>query len=192
MVAGKTPDQVHLDAADMKQRQHDNLIDSMSARIPLNGREMRVVEHLTCFDSKLIEAGECLRERLKQIPNGWRQWRLMASISDKLLRQLYDTMPLKNLRHIQNLCYYGEVLIRMKPAVRPPEYTLISTDDLAEVVNVAMGMECRVCIRDGKEIERCRLRQAMMNIAPPLDVSDLGCSYRDVALEHDYGQYSMI
>lgn len=158
-------------------------------RRPMNGREMRVIEYLAAMDSKIVESGEALRDRLRDVPNGWRQWRLMASTLSRLLVQLYDLMPVKNLRHIQNICNHGEVLIRVRPASRVPEYMLVNEDDLRIMVNASMAAECAICLKDGKEIERCPLRRAMLNIAPPYDDPPTGCGYRDVALTSELGKY---
>ena len=147
-------------------REIDNTADAQSGRRPMNGREMRVIEYLAAMDSKIVESGDAMRDRLRDIPNGWRQWRLMASTLSRLLVQLYDLMPIKNLRHIQNVCAHGEVLIRMQPASRVPEYTLVNEDDLRILVNTSMAAECAICFKEGKEIDRCPLRRAMLSIAP--------------------------
>lgn len=160
----------------------DNRADAANGRKPLMGDEMRVLEYLAAMDSKIIESGEAMRERLREIPNGWRQWRLMASTLNRLLVQLYGIIPIKNLRHIQNICAHGEVLIRMRPATRVPEYTLINEDDIREVANVAMSAECTICMKQSKEIDRCRLRQAMLNIAQPYVEPPFSCGYQIVAL----------
>ena len=150
---------------------------------------MRVIEYLAAMDSKIVESGDAMRNRLRDIPNGWRQWRLMASTLSRLLAQLYDLMPIKNLHHIQNIRAHGEVLIRMQPASRVPQYTLVNEDDLRILVNTSMAAECAICLKDGKEIDRCPLRRAMLSIAPPYDDPPTGCGYRDVALASEYGKY---
>lgn len=170
-------------------REIDNAADAQSGRRHMNGQEMRVIEYLAAMDSKITQSGEALRERLKDIPNGWRQWRLMAVTTDRLLAQLYDTMPIKNLRHIQNICDYGEIIIRIAPVSRVPEHTLISEDDLRVVFNTAMAAECAICLKDGKEIDRCPLRRAMLSIAPPSEDPPIGCGYRNHAMASEYGKY---
>ena len=76
------------------QRQRDNIADVIHGYKPLNGNELRVLEYLAAMDSKIIESGETMRERLKDIPNGWRQWRLMAATLSNLLVALYGKIPL--------------------------------------------------------------------------------------------------
>lgn len=170
-------------------REIDNAADAQSARKPMNGREMRVIEYLAAMDSKIVESGDAMRDRLRDIPNGWRQWRLMASTLSRLLIQLYDSMTVKNLRHIQNICAHGEVLIRMVPVSRVPENVLVSEDDLRMLVNAAMSAECAICLKQGKEIDRCPLRNALLSIAPPYEDPPTSCGYRDVAIMSERGKY---
>ncbi|MBR6571538.1 MAG: hypothetical protein IKK75_13900 [Clostridia bacterium] len=164
------------------QRQQDNAVDAANGFKPLNGSEMRVLEYLAAMDSKIIECGETMRERLKGVPNGWRQWRLLAATLNNLLIALYKQIPLKNLRHMQQICAYGEVLIRIRPPVHTPEYTLIREDDLKTVMRVAIEQECSMCLKSGKEIAGCSLRKAMWNIAPPMEESQYSCEYNDLAV----------
>lgn len=170
-------------------REQDNAADAQSNRKPMNGREMRVIEYLAAMDSKIIESGDTMRDRLRDIPNGWRQWRLMASTLSGLLVQLYGSMTVKNLRHMQNICNHGEVLIRMAPVSRVPENVLVGEDDLRTLINAVMSSECAICLKEGKEIDRCPLRNAMLSIAPPYEDPPTSCGYRAVALASEYGKY---
>lgn len=97
---------------------------------PANGRERAIIEYLAALDAQLIAHQDVLRERLKLIPNGWRQWRLMTATANNLLTAIYDTLPTKTLLYMQRLCTYGEVLVRLKPAARTPEQIVASEDDL--------------------------------------------------------------
>lgn len=157
----------------------------MDDKRPMNGKEMAVVEYLAALDSQLCKS-DVLRERLKAIPNGWRQMRLIVTATDKLLRQLYDTMTRKNLLHISSICDYGEVLIRFRPAAQTTERKLVNESDLRVLLRVCISQECSICLREGKDAKRCALREAMMNIAPLLDDEEttFGCGYQRIAMEN--------
>lgn len=157
-----------------------DMVDALSGKKPMDGREMRAIEYLAVMDSKITSTGDALRERLKNVPHGWRQWRLMATTANRLLSQLYDTMTQKNLQRMHQLVTHGEIVVRMKQAVNVPEHTLISEEDLREVVNAALDGTCTLCVKDGKEIQRCPLRRAMYNIAPPMEEGPYTCGYADV------------
>lgn len=162
----------------------------MNTRIqPASGRERAIIEYLAALDAQLMAHQDVLRERLKLIPNGWRQWRLMTVTANNLLVAIYDTLPTKTLLHMQRLCTYGEVLVRLKPASRTPEQVVVNEDDLREIFNTAMTAECAVCLKDDRQAKGCKLRRALMNIAPPETFSSQGCEYRDVAIQSGYGKY---
>ena len=160
----------------------DNNRDTELNLRPVLGEEMQIIEYLAAMDYKMGKAGDVMRERLKLIPNGWRQWRLMVSIINRLVPQVYSVIPVKTRRHIENLCNHGEVVIRIKPTARVPEHTLISDDDLCVVCDAAMENECAICLKQGKEIDRCPLRKAMLHIAQPFTETPTSCGYQLAAL----------
>ena len=63
--------------------------------LPLKGKELKCVEYLVGMESRIAESGDALRDRLRLIPNGWRNFRLIFATLDRLLTDLYDTLPLK-------------------------------------------------------------------------------------------------
>jgi hypothetical protein len=158
---------------------------------PFNGREMQAIEYLMAMDAKFANAGDAMRVRLNHLPYGWRDWRLMVSLCRKLLRQVYDTLPDKSLRYMNKLREGGEVLIRFTPASRSPGWVLVLENDLRDILNAAMAAECSVCMKQGKAIDRCVLRRAMIDIAPPHDGDDTatGCGYRMAVVASEYGDY---
>ncbi len=156
---------------------------------PANGREMQIIEYLAALDAQLTGHQDALRKRLKLVPNGWRQWRLMTVTTGALLSSLYDTLPLKSLKHMENLCRNGEVLVRIKPIARQPGQIVADEDDLREIINAAMASECALCLRGEKEVKSCKLRRAMMEIIPPEDIPLYGCPYRDITINSEYGKY---
>ena len=156
---------------------------------PMSGRELKVIEFLLALESRINESGDALRTRLGHIPNGWRDWRLMSSLCTKLLGEIYDTLPDKTLLYMDKMRVHGEALIRFSPAARTPEWLLVKDTDLKALINVAIASECAVCMKEGKAIERCKLRRAMYDMTPPHDETENDCGYREVAVNSDYGQY---
>lgn len=156
---------------------------------PANGHELHIIEYLMALDAQLNGHQDALRERLKLVPNGWRQWRLITTATRNLLQAVYDTLPDKTLLYIDRLRAQGEVVVRFRPASRTHETVLASQDDLREIINAAMAGECAVCLRDEDAAKRCKLRRAMMDIVPPDDVPRCGCAYRNIAIESEYGKY---
>ena len=158
--------------------------------LPLKGKELKCVEYLVGMESRIVESGDALRERLRMVPNGWRDYRLIFSTLDRLLLKLYDTIPQKGRLYLQKLSKHGEILIRFSPAARSQEWLLIKDDDLAVIVNLAMAAECAICLKQGREAKKCELRKALENIAPPHDGHPAGgCGYQNVAAGAELGHY---
>lgn len=157
---------------------------------PLKGKELKCVEYLVGMESRIVESGDALRERLRMVPNGWRDYRLIFSTLDRLLLKLYDTIPQKGRLYLQKLSKHGEILIRFSPAARSQEWLLIRDDDLAVIANLAMASECAICLKQGREAKKCELRKALENIAPPHDGHPAGgCGYQNVVAGEKLGHY---
>ena len=156
-----------------------------------NAREIHNIEFLAGLDAQLIQGQEILRDRLALIPNGWRNFRLAVSTTQKVLDAVYETLPLKTLRHMDRLCKCGEVIIRPRPAIKmPDDVQIVLADDLRLLINMIVAQECAMCLKAPPEQKSCKLRKALQNIAPTAEVYKNGlCSYVDVAAAHKLGEY---
>lgn len=72
-----------------------------------NAREVHVIEFLAGLDAQLVEGQEILRDRLRLIPNGWRDFRLAVKSTERVLDAVYSTLPNKALVHMQKLAQHG-------------------------------------------------------------------------------------
>ena len=78
----------------------------------LYGKERRAIEHLEAFRAIGIMHGDALRERLRLIPNGWRDYQLLRSLSRRLTDQLYKTLPRKDKERLDKVLHSSEIVIR--------------------------------------------------------------------------------
>lgn len=185
--------QAELEAAQAAKGRRAVMLPPVPAGVelqPLKGKELKCVEYLVGMESRIAESGDALRERLRMVPNGWRDYRLIFATLDRLLLKLYDTIPQKGRLYLQKLSKHGEILIRFSPAARSQEWLLIRDDDLAVIVNLAMASECAICLKQGREAKKCELRKALENIAPPHDGHPAGgCGYQNVVAGEKLGHY---
>lgn len=161
-------------------------------RIQPNARELHVIEFLAALDNNLVLGQTELKERLDGIPNGWRDFRLAAKTTERVLDRIYDTLPTKTLKHMEMLYKHGEVVIRPKTVTgkRPDDVQIVLDDDLRLLINTAMTGECAMCVRDAAGQKKCKLRRALENIAPTGVVHRNGlCAYVDVAATNEHGEY---
>lgn len=156
-----------------------------------NSKEIHTIEYVACLDKQLSNAEKHLKDRLKGIPNGWRDFRLVAKTTERLLDKLYDTVPDKTKLHMQRMEEFGQVIIRPNPAIKlPGDVQVVLLDDLLMLVNTTIASECAVCLKDSREQKKCKLRKALMNITPPKEVPEGGlCAYAEVAAKSEFGKY---
>lgn len=155
----------------------------------MNSRELHRVELIAAIHAQLAGGEEPLKKRLQTISHGWRDYRMILTRIGRLLTQLYETMPENRLRYIETLCAHGEVLIRVKPAAKSDENILIPVSALKMLVNHAMAGTCTMCFEGRDKIKACQLRKALMEVAPPVDLSVGECPYRYVVEQNDEGKY---
>lgn len=153
-------------------------------RMELYGNERRLIEYLTAVDHFIQRYSEDIKPRLKLIRWGWRDFRNVSARLDNLLRQIYDTMSVKDLTRLDKLCRNGEILIRPRRAASlATEYMTVECGDLEYVAVELMRERCGMCLADGGEIRRCELRRHLFSMCPPPKKNRIGCEYRDMLAE---------
>ena len=157
--------------------------------IPANAREVHMIEYIACLDKQIYAAQDILKDRLKKIPNGWRNFRLAQATTEKVIDAIYGTLTPKTLLHLQRLCDHGEVVIRPKPMVPlKDDVHFILSEDLHTLINTSIAAECAMCLKEKPEQKKCKLRKALQDVAPVEALAYDGlCPYSRVALDHDLG-----
>lgn len=73
--------------------------------------------------------------------------------------------------------------------MRTDDVQIVPTPELKLLINKVIENECAMCVKDSREQRRCKLRRALMLIAPPNEVKKDGCNYLDVVAGNDLGDY---
>lgn len=156
-----------------------------------NAREIHSIEFLAGLDAQLIQAQDTLKERLQAIPNGWRDFRMIVTTCERLLDKVYGTLPDKTLLHMQRICQYGQIIIRPKPLVKlGDDVQIVGESELRMLINTCIGNECAICVKDMHEQRGCKLRKALMHVAPVAELpKDKHCTYLDVVAGNELGKY---
>lgn len=130
-------------------------------------------------------APECRGRAKKAGRYVWRDIRLMLTLVDKVQQAFLATMPRQRLEYYLAYARHGHYEFRMDGAPAKPSRTVMITDrHLAEICDAAMKNECVMCTLEGKEIARCKLRDALMEVAPPTETEEgrwRKCEYQDAA-----------
>lgn len=156
----------------------------------VNSKELHAIEFIAALDNRLQVSEPDLEQRLRGIPDGWRQFRIAKAAVEKVLDGIYRTIPKKTLTHMDRILTFGEVVIRPKPATRSAEVQIVDEEALRHLINVAIAAECAICLRHGAECRACKLRKALMLIAPPAEIpADASCAYQTVAQHNELEHY---
>ena len=144
-------------------------------RTQANSRELRTIEMIAALERRIDGDGGLLEERLRSVPDLYRQYRIAQSAMSKVVDGLYDTLPLNTLLRLQRQNQNSEVVIRPTSVSSSSLDTKIVLEkDLRALVEAARISYCSMCINTGSELKECQLRKVLMSIAPP---EELGKGY---------------
>lgn len=136
-------------------------------RTEARGEELRAVEMFAYYQNALHFFEDRLRQRLKSRPNLWRQYRMIESCADKLLSDIYDTLPVSTMDRIIAGANNLEIRIMPKSVRRPEEYSIIKTSDFITLLKAVDAGECNLCLGDRETAVACPLRKVLKDhIAP--------------------------
>lgn len=151
-----------------------------------NKHENRFMTDLMILRNSLCVHGEAVRERLETVnPHGWRDLRLLLSLVCRIQDQMLETMPDSRSDYYATLARSGRYHLEIEGPVRQGHTVLIGDKHLSVILDAVMETECLLCMKDGKEIEKCPFREAMLEVAPPSEMKEDGrifrCEYYDAA-----------
>jgi len=157
----------------------------MDIRKNPNKHENELMLDLMIVRSSLAEHAPAVRERMRCFPYAWRDLCLVQRLVDKLQRQLLATMPPQRYSYYNAVARNAEFIINMGGPVRQDRYIRISEEKLGRLTACAIEGACGLCFRDGREVARCGLRDALLEVAPPPEIEDnpdwSRCEYRQIA-----------
>lgn len=150
-------------------------------RTEAGGNELRSIQMMAMWDSVLIYYAPTLEKRLRSIPNGWRQYRLIQSAVNKLLGQLYDTIPNSTMSRI--VAMQNALEMRLTPrSASKKEYFVLPYDDFCQLLTYVDDGACRVCLGEKETARRCPLRRILRDQVPPVEGTGSklsACPYSD-------------
>lgn len=154
-------------------------------RTEARGDELRAVEMFAYYQNALHFFEDRLKPRLRTRKYAWRNFRMIESCADKLLMQLYDTLPNSTMDRIIAGANSLEIRIMPKSVRRPEEYSVVKTSDLITLMKSVGAGECTMCLGDRQTASACPLRRIIKDYyAPDCPPSKFGgCPYAGGALE---------
>lgn len=152
------------------------------ARTKPNREENFFMMDLMILKNSLAVRMKAVRDRLQRVnPNAWRDLRLLYSLVDRMQEQLMKTMPESRWEYYSTLARSGRYHLDIEGPVRQGRMVLISDIHLAWLCEAVMESECLMCLKTGNEVERCPIRQVLLEVAPPSEILGYRCEYADAA-----------
>ena len=157
-------------------------------------RENELMLNLMVVRNGLVKYGPDMRERCREAgPTVWRDLRLMTVLCERVQEALLGTMPDKRLAYYETYRRHGHYVMEMSGPVRTPRQILISDTHLGAVCDAALRGVCVLCMKEGKDVEKCCIREALLEVAPPTQVIGAEsrfaeCEYRNAARQLDMGE----
>lgn len=149
--------------------------------------ENNLMLNLMILRNGLMKYGEDIRERCYAAgPTVWRDLRLMLAMLCRVQDALLETMPERRKEYYEMYRQNARYVMEVQKPVRPA-HQMIMTDVLAgAMAEAAMENECLLCTRCGKDVEKCLVREAMLEVAPPTVMRDVeshfdDCEYQEAA-----------
>lgn len=138
--------------------------DPNARRVDPSSKELRSIEFLAALDSVMDRSHGYLEERLRSVPDLYRQYRVATVALSKVVEGLYDTLPANILLRLKRVGEQSELVLR--PVRSSNDTHIVLESDLLALVNTCKNAECSMCIKTDKEVKQCQLRRALMNIIP--------------------------
>lgn len=108
-----------------------------------------------------------LEKRLKAVPGGWRDARMLDAVSASLITRLCDTIPIEKLLAIRREIDHTQVYIRTKPDYCQrslDNITYVREDALDDLVQHVMNLDCYLCEKNHAQSKQCPLRKTIENL----------------------------
>lgn len=144
-----------------------------------NKYENQFMLDLMILKNSLAVRAAKVRGRLEMVnPNAWRDLRLLITLVGRIQQELIDTMPESRWEYYATLARSGRYHLDIDGPIRQGRMVLITDLRLSLLCEAVMKTECVMCLKDGKDIERCPIRDALLEVAPPSETQVEGAVYR--------------
>lgn len=150
-----------------------------------NRRENEFMMNLMVLRNTLRTNAPACRERAQRAGAGiWEDIQRMLEAVDRIQNAMLKTMPESRDEYYSAYARHGHYELHIDGPVKTARHLLITDRHLAAMADAAMRSECILCMREGSEIGKCELREALLETAVPKEIQDGiwdRCEYRNAA-----------
>lgn len=155
----------------------------------MDARELKALQLVwSLLGAMEHSSGQALEKRLRRA-KAWNAWRLAAVWLKRALQLMVGkTVTLDQQLLCEHVLKHGTIDITIR-ASQDKDICAVPAAALEDVVNAAMSAQCAICLKEDRDVRRCRLRRSLLKVAPPQTMETAGCVYRDAVLASKDGQY---
>ena len=153
----------------------------------IKGNENQGLKWLFAFDSCLkLDCLDKLEKRLKSMPNGWRDARMIQTVLGRLIDNLSETIPPEQRISILKNLMNQEIRIGTSAVASVPDFTLVPLKSAYILSQAAMDNQCLFCAKSVMDARKCELRKAL-DAFTTIDREEIdGCRYRAGSMDRDF------
>lgn len=151
-------------------------------KYPMTGKEYTALLRIFATETALVETEPVLRDRLRTIPNGWRDFKMIIRRLGDLSSDILDTVPLKKLFQIQREVKAVRVKLSIGPdaSCKDDQVIYINEKAFIALLDQVVQYNCLLCDKHGREVKKCpwlKLIEDAMPYSPDpsLDPADGSC-----------------
>lgn len=126
-----------------------------------NRAEMDSFNYLTACLTDLAIAQETMEKRVRLIPGGWRNLRMITSVLKNLLVDIKHTFPPEKRAQIQRTAQRMRHKLVIGPQVFTDDREYVISDQDMGVLTLAASRQCQLCMGTPAECKQCELGKTL-------------------------------
>lgn len=162
------------------QKDHAPMVKG-EEKVRANAKEGDAIKILCGIFSVFQDSMPAMERRLKSIPGGWRDLKMLSAVTYKLMEKIFITMPTDQLESLRKALDSLKVSIKYSPLSSVQDGDIaVRVEHLDVVMNAAHEGKCWFCSNNHLEARKCKLR-AVLDALSFCDEPEVnGCRYRGV------------
>ena len=135
---------------------------SEGERTNLTGQEYFALRSLMGIVSTFATEDRVLKNRLKKVPMGWCDVKMIEAKADRLLDAVLATIPAKKLAQIRQEIGHSRVeisVVRDVTGAHKKAFTYVPNEALEWLEDQVIDLNCMMCDKTEKESRKCPVRR---------------------------------
>ena len=132
---------------------------------PSNRREQDHFLYLSASLSDVLDAKDEMEARIKLIPNGWRDWCMLAAVMKNMVEKLkmtYEPAKRDQMKRTAHRCKH-KLIIGPQVTTDEEQYVICASD--FGVLMCAAADKCHLCMGTPEDCKRCDLGRVLDGVS---------------------------